>query len=138
MSAEYKINDSEQKKIAVTNEFIEIYQNFNVSSQIDKMNNLSKKELYLLLLLCIDNHSEEDPVCINNYKPFTSEITEVLDLQDDKNTSNLILIELVTETDDKYIDVDLLVDSSGNKLPDPLEKEEVRDVKIHTILDKPE
>ena len=126
------------KKIAVSDDFIDIYKNFNVSSQIDKMKSLSKRELYLLLVLCLDFHSDEDPVCINNYKTFKDEIIEINDIQDDKETSNPILKSLIEETGDKYIDVDNLVDILENKLPEPLEKGEVRDAKIHNILDKPE
>jgi hypothetical protein len=126
------------KKIAVSDEFIDIYKNFNVSSQIDKMKSLSKRELYLLLVLCLDFHSDEDPVCINNYKTFKDEIIEINDIQDDKETSNPILKSLIEETGDKYIDIDNLVDILENKLPEPLEKGEVRDAKIHNILDKPE
>lgn len=126
------------KKIAVSDEFIDIYKNFNVSSQIDKMKSLSKRELYLLLVLCLDFHSDEDPVCINNYKTFKDEIIEINDIQDDKETSNPILKSLIEETGDKYIDIDNLVDMLENKLPEPLEKGEVRDAKIHNILDKPE
>ena len=126
------------KKIAVSDEFIDIYKNFNVSSQIDKMKSLSKRELYLLLVLCLDFHSDEDPVCINNYKTFRDEIIEINDIQDDKETSNPILKSLIEETGGKYIDVDNLVDILENKLPEPLEKGEVRDAKIHNILDKPE
>lgn len=128
----------EPANITVTNEFIDIYQNFNVSSQVDKMKTLTNRELYLLLVLCLDHHSDEDPVCVNNYKAFTKEISEILEVQDDKETTNQILKDLIEETDDKYIDVDNLVDSSNNKLPDPLEKTEVRDAKILNILDKPE
>ena len=126
------------KKIAVSDDFIDIYKNFNVSSQIDKMKSLSKRELYLLLVLCLDFHSDEDPVCINNYKTFRDEIIEINDIQDDKETSNPILKSLIEETGGKYIDVDNLVDILENKLPEPLEKGEVRDAKIHNILDKPE
>lgn len=126
------------KKIAISDEFIDIYKNFNVSSQIDKMKSLSKRELYLLLVLCLDFHSDEDPVCINNYKTFKDEIIEINDIQDDKETSNPILKSLIEETGDKYIDIDNLVDMLGNKLPEPLEKGQVRDAKIHNILDKPE
>ena len=126
------------KKISVSDEFIDIYKNFNVSSQIDKMKSLSKRELYLLLVLCLDFHSDEDPVCINNYKTFKDEIIEINDIQDDKETSNPILKSLIEETGDKYIDIDNLVDILENKLPEPLEKGEVRDAKIHNILDKPE
>lgn len=127
-----------KKQVFVSNEFIDIYKNFNVSSQIDKMKSLSKRELYLLLIVCLDYHSDEDPVCLNNYTQFISEINEIYDLQDDKETKNVYLKELVDQTGDKYIDVDILVDIDGNKLPDPLEKGEVRDVKINNILDKPE
>lgn len=126
------------KKIAVSDDFIDIYKNFNVSSQIDKMKSLSKRELYLLLVLCLDFHSDEDPVCLNNYKTFKDEIIEINDIQDDKETSNPILKSLIEETGDKYIDIDNLVDILENKLPEPLEKGEVRDAKIHNILDKPE
>lgn len=126
------------KKIAVSDDFIDIYKNFNVSSQIDKMKSLSKRELYLLLVLCLDFHSDEDPVCLNNYKTFKDEIIEINDIQDDKETSNPILKSLIEETGDKYIDIDNLVDILENKLPKPLEKGEVRDAKIHNILDKPE
>lgn len=126
------------KKISVSDEFIDIYVNFNVSSQVDKMQKLTKRELYLLLVLCLDFHSDEDPVCINNYKLFKDEIIEINDIQDDKETSNPILKSLIEETGDKYIDVDNLVDLLENKLPQPLEKGEVRDAKIHNILDKPE
>jgi hypothetical protein len=45
-----------KKKIVVTDLFVEIYENFNVSSQIDKMMKLSDRELYLLLTLCLDKH----------------------------------------------------------------------------------
>lgn len=130
--------DKKENKIKVSDEFIDIYKNFNVSSQIDKMQKLSKRELYLLLVLCLDFHSDEDPVCINNYKLFKDEIIEINDIQDDKETSNPILKSLIEETGDKYIDVDNLVDILENKLPEPLEKVEVRDAKIHNILDKPE
>jgi len=126
------------KKIEVSDNFVESYRNFNIGSQIDKMNTLSKRELYLLLVLCTDLHSEEDPVCLNNFKPFRSEIIEINEIQDDKETTNEVLKSLIEETGDKYIDVDNLVDSKGEKLPSPLEKGEVRDAKIHNILDKPE
>ena len=123
------------KLINVSNEFADIYINFNVSSQLDKMKSLSQRELYLLLILCLDFHSDEDPVCINNYKHFTDEINEILSIQDDKETNNQILKGLVDETGDKYIDVDNLVDLNGNKLPTPLDKGDVRNAKIHNVLD---
>jgi hypothetical protein len=84
-----------QKKIAVTDLFVEIYENFNVSSQIDKMMKLSDRELYLLLTLCLDKHVEEDDYnstvsnnlrCENEYY-----IQEIYNLQDDKLVNNKVI-----------------------------------------------
>lgn len=125
----------ESKKIEVSDEFVDIYKNFNISSQIEKMKMLSKRELYLLLILCLDYQSDEDPVCINNYLAFTKEIQDILEVQDEKETTIQELKDLIKETDDKYIDVDLIVDRFNNKMPDPLELAEVRDGKIDNLLD---
>jgi hypothetical protein len=132
------MSEIKDSKIEVSDQFIDIYTNFNISSQIDKMSLLSERELYLLLVLCLDFHSDEDPVCLNNYKPFTSQIMEINDIQDDIDPSNIILKSLIEETDDKYINADNLVDSKNQSLPKPLEKLEVRNAKIHNILDNPE
>jgi len=58
---------------------------------------------------------------------------EIYEVQDDKETENQILKNLIEITGDKYIDTDVLVDSNGNKMCDPLTKEEVRDAKINII-----
>lgn len=126
-----------EKKIEVSDNFVEIYKNFNVSSQSDKMEKLSKKELYLLLLLCVEKHSDEDPVCINNYKNYPTELQELMSLQDGQDVNNDIITQLSEETNDKTINTDILVDSNGNKLPEPMKKNEVRDAKIHNVLDNP-
>lgn len=117
----------------VTNNFVEIYKNFNVFDQVEKMNNLSDEELYLLLTLCIDKHSEEDPVVINNFKPYEEICMNIFDLQDDKEVDDLVIKKLVEITGDKYIDTDVITDNSGDKLPEPYSKEEVRDIKIKMI-----
>ena len=39
-------------EIKVTNEFINIYRNFNVKDDSNEIKTLSQKELYLLLTLC--------------------------------------------------------------------------------------
>lgn len=138
MSIDFSDLDKQEKKIVVSNEFVDIYKKFNVSEQVDKMNKLTNRELYLLLILCVDLHSEDDPVCLNNYKPFTAQIIEINDVQDDKEAKSQTLKDLIEETNDRYIDIDILVDSKGDVLPQPLEKSEVREAKIGNILDKPE
>ena len=120
-------------KLSVSEDFINIYRNINVTEQIDKMKKLSRKELLLLLLLCLDKHSEDDVVVINNLLPFEKECDLLFDLQDDKEVDDEDIKELSKLTDDKYIDTDILVDINGNKLPEPLTKQEVRDAKINII-----
>jgi hypothetical protein len=117
----------------VSNEFVEIYKNFNVFNQVENMKRLEKLELYLLLTFCLDRHQEEDKVVIHNLKPFKEECMLIYDLQDDKEIDNPYMKELVELTGDKYINTDTIVDSDGNKLPEPLTKEEVRDAKINII-----
>jgi hypothetical protein len=121
------------KKLTVSNEFVSIYKNFNVLDQIDNMKKLTKNELYLLLTFCLDKHSDEDPVVIHNLLPFKEECIMIFDIQDDKEVDNEYIKNLVEITDDKYIDTDVIVDTYGNKLPEPLTKEEVRDAKINII-----
>ena len=58
---------------------------------------------------------------------------EIFDLLDDKEVTNPILLQLIEETGDKYIETDDIIDVDGNKLPEPLTKEEVRDAKINII-----
>jgi hypothetical protein len=121
------------KNITVSNEFVDIYKNFNVVSQVDNMKKLSKRELYLLLTVCLDKFSDEDPVINYNFQPFKTEVMEIFDVQDDKDPISQYLIELIEESGDKYIETDNIVDDKGEKLPDPLTKEEVRDAKINII-----
>jgi hypothetical protein len=121
------------KNITVSNEFVDIYKNFNVVSQVDNMKKLSKRELYLLLTVCLDKFSDEDPVINYNFQPFKDEVMEIFDVQDDKDPISQYLIELIEESGDKYIETDNIVNDKGEKLPDPLTKEEVRDAKINII-----
>lgn len=121
------------KKVMVTNEFVTIFKNFNVVDQTENIKNLSQKERYLLLTLCLDKFEPEDPVAKYNFQPFKDEVMEIYDVQDDKTTENKILLELIDETEDMYIDTDMLVTSEGESLPQVLTKEEVRDMKISLI-----
>jgi hypothetical protein len=57
----------------------------------------------------------------------------IFDVQDDKDATDPILIDLITESGDKYIETDYIVYNDDQKLPDPLTKDEVRDAKINII-----
>jgi len=122
----------ENSKINVTNEFLDIFSNFNVVTQVEKMKQLTKRELYLMLTVCLDKFSDEDPVVKHNLLPFKEEIMNIFDVQDDKEATDSVLIDLISESGDKYIETDYIV-NNDQKLPDPLTKDQVRDAKINII-----
>jgi formylmethanofuran dehydrogenase subunit E-like metal-binding protein len=61
---------------------------------------------------------------------------EIFDVQDDKEVTNQVLLELVKETGDTYIETENIVDASDNKVGDVFTKEEVRDIRIDLIDEK--
>lgn len=126
---------AKKKTIAVSDLFKEIYINFNVFGLEDKMKKLDKRELYLLLTLAIDMHSDENTAVVNNFQPFKDEVMEIYELQDDKETNNQVLLDLIEETGDKYIETENIVDSEGNKLRKPYTKQEARQARIDIISD---
>ena len=123
----------ETKQLKVSKEFVDIFKNFNVINKVEEIKALSKKELYLLLTLCLDKHDDGQPTVVYNFQPFREQVMELFEIQDDKETLNPVLQGLIEESGDKYIETDNIVDVDGNKLPEPLTKEEVRDAKINII-----
>jgi hypothetical protein len=124
------------KKVVVSELFMNCYKNFNVYSQVEKMNELSKRELYLLLILCLDKHDDENMVVKHNFIQFEKQIMEIFDVQDDKEVTNEILLDLVKETGDTYIETENIVDGEDNKVSGVFTKEEVRDIRIDLIDEK--
>ena len=125
--------EKETPKLIVSDEFLEIYRNFNVYDQTEQINKLSDRERYLLLILCVDKHDDENPIVLYNFKPFKEEIKEIYEVQDNKETTNQVLLDLIKETDHKHVESDYIRDKDGNKAPDPFDKNEVRDKKIDII-----
>ena len=124
------------KKVVVTDLFMDCYKHFNVYSQVEKMNELSERELYLLLILCLDKHDDENTVVKHNFLPFEKQIMEIFDVQDDKEVTNEVLLDLVKETGDTYIETENIIDMKDNKVADVFTKEEVRDIRIDLIDEK--
>jgi hypothetical protein len=122
-----------KNNITVSELFMNIYKKFNVVNQTSEMSKLSRFELYLLLTLAVDKFNEDDPVVCSNFSSFITELTEIFDVQDDKETIDTDLLQLINRTGDKYIDTDIIVDKEGNKLPEPLQKDEVRELKINLL-----
>jgi len=129
------MDSKEITKITVSQSFVDIYKNFNVVTQVEKIKQLSRREQYLLLLVCLDKHSDEDPVVIHNFTDFKDECMQLFDIQDDKKSTDETLNALIKETGDQYIETDNIVGPDGEKLPTPFTKEEVRDAKIDIIND---
>jgi len=125
----------EEKKIIVSDEFFDIFKNLNVISQLDKMKNLSTKELYLLLVAALDKHDDSDNTVIFNISEFKKEVMDIYHIQDDKISDIPDILKLIEETGDKYIETDNIINSNGDKLPNPLSKDEVRDSRINNIFE---
>jgi hypothetical protein len=117
------------KKIEVSELFLDIFKLFNVSDQRVRMKQLEKKELYYLLICAMDNHNEDDTIVIVNFSDFELEINEILEFQESGKTDNQYLLDLVKETEDSWISTTVLT------LPTPYTREEVRDLKLGRILD---
>lgn len=117
------------KKIEVSELFLDIFKFFNVSDQRVRMKQLEKKELYYLLVCAMDNHNEDDSIVISNYSDFELELNEILEFQESEKTENQYLLELIRETEDSCISTNVV------ELPTPYTKEEVRDLKLGGILD---
>ncbi len=124
-----------EKKVVVSGDFVNIYKNFNVINQVENIKTLSDRELYLLLTVCLDKHDDELPVVKYNFQPFKGQVLEIFDIQDDKETTNNVLLSLIDETGSQYIETSDIVGPGNVKLPDPYTKEEIRDVKISLIGD---
>jgi hypothetical protein len=83
--------------------------------------------------LCLDKHSDENPTVSSNFTEFKEHLLEIFDVQDEKSTQNQTILDLIEESDNQYIETDNIVDSNGDKLPDPYTKEEIRDIRIGII-----
>jgi hypothetical protein len=126
--------ENKESNITVSELFLEIYRNFNVSNQIDKMKIITKEELYLLLDACIDRHDEDDSTVQLNFSPFVEEIKEILKIQSGEDADDKVLKNLQDRISQTLICE--LKTQSGEDLPDPYTKEEVRDLKLNKIFDK--
>jgi hypothetical protein len=127
------------KYITVSDNFVETYKMFNVIKQTEKLNQLSRKELMLILLLSIDSFSEENPAVLENLKEFKNELELIFDLQDDKECTDEDLLQLGKDTDEKHIDTSKIRDIKGEELPTALTDSEAlqmrRDIGINNIID---
>jgi hypothetical protein len=124
----------EKDTIAISEKFLELYRNFNVSDQRDNMKELSEEELYLLLDTCVDEHDEDDPTVTLNFSPYSAELNEILKIQSGDTVDNKVLKNLQDKTDFRLSSTRVL--KNGDKLPNTYTRDEVRDLKLNKIFDK--
>lgn len=131
---------NETKKVIVSPQFVEVYKLFNVVSQVEKLESLHRRELLLMLILAVDTFSEDNPIVIENITPFKSELELIYSLQQDSEVNDEDILKLSSDTGEKYIGTDNLVDVYGNSLPCPLTEQEAielrRDINISEITEK--
>jgi hypothetical protein len=125
--------EKKNKKVQVSSEFIKCYEHFNVFDVISDIKKLDKRELYLLLMLCVDNHDDNNTIVLQNFSEFKEELNEILDLQENEETTNEFLLALTLETCDTAIDIENIVCVDGGNIKAPFTKDEIRDIKIDKI-----
>jgi len=129
------VKSEKVKKVRVSKEFVKCYEYFNVCNVIENIKKLDKRELYLLLVLCVDKHDDSNQIVIDNFKEFKTEVTEILDLQESEKTDNPILEGLMKETGENTIEIDNIVCSKGGEsMREPFTVGEIRDIKIDDLI----
>lgn len=123
---------TEKKKFLVSDEFVETYKYLNAGDMTLAIENLSTLESYALVALSLDNHDIKNHFVRHNLLPLKEIGQAIYDAMEELGTDEVIdrLIEL---TGDKYIDLSVLVDGTGNEMPDPANEAEVRDYKLRFI-----
>jgi hypothetical protein len=114
----------EKYKIVVSNKFVEIYRMLNVMVITDDIKSLSRKELFILLIITMDNHNPENKILLKNLTPFVNEMEIILELYDKGEVKDIDLISLGIQTGDEYINASVIYDEDGNNLAKPLSESE--------------
>ncbi len=120
-------------KVQVSSEFMKCYEYFNVFDVASEVKLLDRRELYLLLMLCVDNHDDNNSIVLQNYSDFKDELKEILELQENEETNNEYLLSLTLETCDTAIGIENIICVDGRTIKAPFTKDEIRDIKIDEI-----
>lgn len=115
----------------VSDLFVDIFLNFNVVSQTEKIKKLNREERLILLVLSADVFSENNNTVIQNFEPFKEELILINDSLEKEDIEDQ---ELKTA-----ISVDIFkLQNNGERIPEPLSEEEAtikrREIEITNIL----
>lgn len=116
-----------------SNLFLDIFMSAHKKDRVKSMQKLSKKELYILLMLIYDKHDKTNENVIFNCKPFKSESLDIYNLLDTGDTSVTELLELQKETKDPFIDLETITDTNGKTLPDINDVESFRNYRLKIL-----
>lgn len=125
----------EEKKngTIVSNKLIEIFLTINKMDKTEDMRNLPKKELYILLLLSIENYSDTNEYIVKNFTLFEEECYNIYNVQLGKGTNDPYLQMLMEETDSTFINTNKIFDDDGYIFPNLESKSSIRNYKIKTL-----
>lgn len=126
------MEETTEKKLLVSDEFVEIYKYLNAGDMTDAIANLNEIERYALVGLSLDNHDIQNHFVRHNLLPLKNIGQAIYDAMEELG-SNEIIDQLINLTGDKYIDLTVLVDGLGNEMPNPANESEVRDYKLRFI-----
>ena len=123
---------TEKSKFSVSDEFVETYKYLNAGDMTSAIANLSVLERYALVALSLDNHDIKNHFVRHNLLPLKDIGQAIYDAMEELGTDEVI-DRLIDLTGDKYVDLSVLVDGSGNEMPAPANDAEVRDYKLRFI-----
>ena len=99
----------------------------------ERINQLSELERYMLVALSLDNHDIRNPIVKDNLYPLRDIGQALYDTMEDIENDNPTIKKLIEITDDKYINLNILIDSSGNEMPEPANQSEIRDWRLKLL-----
>jgi hypothetical protein len=118
--------------IIVSDIFIDIFLNFNVISQVEKMKKLSRRELLILLSLAADVFSDDNHVVLQNFEYFKEYAILIRDSIDNEDIEDEDLKTSIN------INISKIIDNKNQKIPNPLSEEEAlikrREIEINNII----
>jgi hypothetical protein len=108
----------------VSDLFVDIYTNFNVCSQVNKIKNLRRPERLLILMSAVDFDINNEFVSYN-FRNFKNEIEILKQLYLHRNPQDYDLLSVLRKEKNRYDRIATLHDKNGNKLI-PLTEEEAK------------
>lgn len=108
-----------KKNKQVSDLFIDIYLNFNVTKQTERIKQLTRRELILLLILSVDKFEIDNEVTVSNFSYFEKEINILYEMESGVEIKDEDILSLKEEFG-SFIDSTDILDKDGRYLISPL------------------